>query len=92
MEIHEIIKENGRVTKDEYRDITPTEATTKIVEILSSGQKVALRSNSIRDEIISVFKGKETREEHFSLLFDNEDDVQQKMVTALKNIKTTQWF
>lgn len=92
MEIHEITRENGKVTKDEYRDITPSEAITKIAGILTSGQKVALRSNSIRDEIISVFKGKETRDEHFSLLFDNEDDIQEKLVGALKSIKTIQWF
>ncbi len=92
MEIHEIIRENGRVTKDEYRDIAPAEAITKIAEILASGQKIALRSNSVHDEIISVFKGKETRDEHFCLLFDNEDEVQEKLVSALKNIKTIQWF
>lgn len=92
MEIHEITRENGRVTKDEYRDTTPAETITKIAEILASGQKIAVRSNDMRGEIISIFKGKETRDEHFSILFDNEDDIQETFVAALKNIKTIQWF
>ena len=92
MEIHEIIRENGRVTKDEYRDITPAEVITKIASILSSGQKIALRSNSLRDEIVSFFKGKGNMDEHFCLLFDNENDVQEKVMTALKSIKNIEYF
>lgn len=92
MEIHEIISENGRVTKDEYRDITPAEAITKIANVLASGQKIAMRSNSVQEDIISVYKGKETRAEHFCFLFDNEDETREKLVAALKNIKTIQWF
>ena len=92
MEIHEIIRENGKVTKDEYRDITPSEAITKIAGILTSGQKVALRSNSLRDEIISFYKERGNMEDHFSLLFDNEDEIQEKFMTALKNIKNIEYF
>jgi len=92
MEIHEIIRENGRVTKDEYRDITPEEAITKIAETLAAGKKIALRSNSLRDETISFFKGKGNMDEHFCLLFDNEDDVQEKMMAAIKSIKNIEYF
>lgn len=92
MEIHEIIRENGKVTKDEYRDITIEDAIKKIAEILASGQKIALRSNSLRDEIVSFFKGKGNMDEHFCLLFDNEDEIQEKLMDALKSIKQIEYF
>lgn len=91
MEIHEIIRENGKVTKDEYVDISPEAVIVKIVGIVASGRPVALRSNTLHDEVVSILKGK-GKDEYFSLIFDNEKETQKNLMTALKAINKIEYF